>query len=114
MKMTPTLHFCRATMRAILLLVLPIVTTVSAWAVPRLFIPRQIGSETNSNAVRKMGRATPSQSPPRAQLTVLAMDPADAAVAAALHYDHAYASSALDALSSLTIAKATAAISSTT
>jgi hypothetical protein len=104
---------------AIILLVLPMMaTTASAWAIPRLFIPRQmIKSERNGNSdVRQMGSRAPysyssySQSPSRStQLTVLAMDPADAVVSAASQYDHHAYASALDALSSITLAKATTA-----
>jgi hypothetical protein len=94
-------------MITIILLVLPIATTVSAWAVPRLITPRQVQSERNSDDARKMGRTLSSQSPSCTRLTLLAIDPADAAFAAASQYDHAHVS-ALDALSSLTLAKATA------
>jgi hypothetical protein len=107
---------------AIILLVLPMMaTTASAWAIPRLLIPRQmIKSERNGNSdVRQMGSRAPysyssysqsSQSPSRStQLTVLAMDPADAVVSAASQYDHHAYASALDALSSITLAKATTA-----
>ena len=110
-------------MTAIILLVLPMMaTTASAWAVPRLFTPRQmIKSERNgNNDVRQMGSKAPyssssssfssSHSPSRGtQLTVLAMDPADAVVSAASQYDHQAYASALDALSSITLAKATTA-----
>lgn len=76
-----------------------------------------IKSERNGNSdVRQMGSRAPysyssySQSSSRStQLTVLAMDPADAVVSAASQYDHHAYASALDALSSITLAKATTA-----
>ncbi|KAL3822979.1 hypothetical protein ACHAXA_008119 [Cyclostephanos tholiformis] len=111
-------HYCRATATTVILLVHPLATTtVSAWAVQRLSIPRHIRSSRNIiiNDVGKISSGEPSSSSSSSsscgkRLAMLAFDPADFVAVSSAQHDHVVVSSALDALSSLTLAKATSAI----
>jgi hypothetical protein len=109
-----TLHFCRATATTMILLVQPITTTVSAWTVPRSSVqPRpMVRSGRDNNIIGDVsGKITSTSHSSRTRPTMLAFDPSDVVAAASSssssHHDHV--SSALDALSSITLAKATAA-----